>query len=259
MAGSMLCSDGAEGCHRLAIMVQNKARIVITQGADMNPQLTASPSHYDDNEVVNPSVNPHMSELLAARLSRRQALRGGMGVTTGVLLGSLGLSACGGGSDSPAPTAPTAKARALALGFTAVAKNLNDIVTVPAGYNVSIVHALGDPQHFGDASWAGDGSESADSYNRRIGDGHDGMHNFGLSEAGKFDATRSDRGLLCVNHEYVVAPHGLHPNGITANNTLGFAGVPLGTVRVASEVDKEIAAHGVSITEIKRGTSGTAK
>ena len=81
-----------------------------------------------------------------------------------------------------------------------------DKVSLPAGYQMSILHALGDPMHWGDESWKGDGSESADSYNRRIGDGHDGMYFFGLGEAGKFDAKRSDRGLLCVNHEYVVAP-----------------------------------------------------
>ncbi len=31
------------------------------------------------------------------------------------------------------------------LGFTAVGKNLNDIVTVPAGYNVIVLYRLGDP------------------------------------------------------------------------------------------------------------------
>jgi secreted PhoX family phosphatase len=91
--------------------------------------------------------------------------------------------------------------------------------------------------------WKNDGSETADSYNRRIGDGHDGMYFFGLSEDGKYDANRSDRGLLCVNHEYVVQPYGLHPAGITA-----------GAARVASEVEKEIYAHGVSVAEVKRTT-----
>ncbi len=190
-------------------------------------------NEYDDNEIVNASTNLHMNDLLAARLSRRQALKGGVGVTTTALLGSFGLAACG-GSDAVA---------ALALGFTAVAKNKNDLVTVPEGYQISILHALGDPMHYGDASWGNDGRESADSYNRRIGDGHDGMYYFGLADDGKFDANRSDRGLLCVNHEYVVQPFGLHPAGKTA-----------GAARVASEVDKEIYAHGVSVVEVKRST-----
>jgi len=194
---------------------------------------------YNDCSDVNPTNNPHIYDLMAASLSRRQTLKGGLGVTTSVLLGSMGVTACGGSNDSGVA--------ALALGFTAVAMNKNDVVTVPAGYQVSILHALGDPMHWGDASWSNNGSETADSYNRRIGDGHDGMHYFGLSESGKFDASRSDRGLLCVNHEYVVGPFGLHPNGRTA-----------GSARVASEVEKEIYAHGVSVVEVKRGGTGTA-
>ena len=202
--------------------------------------LHASPKdEFNDGESTNPSANSHINDLLAARLSRRHTLKGGIGLTTGVLLSSLGLTACGGGDDD------NASAEALKLGFAAVAMNKNDIVTVPAGYEVGILHALGDPMHWGINSWADNGSESADSYNSRIGDGHDGMHYFGLSEAGKFDANRSERGLLCVNHEYVVAPYGLHPSGKTA-----------GSSRVASEVEKEIYAHGVSVVEVKRDAKG---
>ena len=211
---------------------------------------TFAENSYDDNEIVNPSANPHMNELVAAMVSRRQALRGGVSVTAATLLGGLSLSACGGGDSpapAPAPVAPTPPAPApLALGFAAVAKNKNDVVTVPEGYQASILHALGDPLHWGDASWANDGSESADSYNRRIGCGHDGMYYFGLSDAGKFQADRSDRGLLCVNHEYVVGPYSLHPNGLTAGST-----------RVASEVEKEIYAHGVSVAEVQRKSGST--
>jgi secreted PhoX family phosphatase len=200
---------------------------------------------YDDNEIVNNSSNAHMSDIMSLRLNRRQALMGGVSATTTMLLGTASLSACGGGDDT-APAAAQAAAPAtakLALGFTAVAKNKNDVVTVPDGYQVSILHALGDPLHYGDESWKDNGSESADSYNRRIGDGHDGMYFFGLAEDGKFQADRSDRGLLAVNHEYVVQPYGLHPAGITA-----------GAIRLASEVEKEIYAHGVSVCEVKRGT-----
>lgn len=187
---------------------------------------------YDDNEIVNASTNMHMDELIAVRLNRRQALKGGVSVTTAALLGSLSLTACGGGNDD---------GNALRLGFNPVAKNKNDVVTVPEGYQVSVLHALGDPLQFGEESWKNDGSETADSYNRRIGDGHDGMYFFGLTEDGKFDANRSDRGLLAVNHEYVVAPYALHPAGVTA-----------GAARVPSEVEKEIYAHGVSVVEVKR-------
>lgn len=195
---------------------------------------------FNDGENVNFSDNAHIDDLLAARLNRRLALQGGIGVTTGLLLGGSAMAA-----QDKAGSAPKAKKAGLKLGFGSVAKNRDDKVTLPAGYQMTILHALGDPMHWGDESWKGDGSESADSYNRRIGDGHDGMYFFGLGEAGRFDSRRSDRGLLCVNHEYVVAPYALHPNGRTA-----------GASRVASEVEKEIYAHGVSVVEVKRDAKG---
>ena len=159
-----------------------------------------SSNEYDEDVVVNPSANPHFEDILAARLSRRVALKGGITTAASALLGGSILSACGSSDDSPAPApAPAPQPAPLKIGFNAVAKNKNDLVTVADGYNVSILHAMGDPLHFGDESWKDDGSESAESYNRRIGDGHDGMYWFGMSDAGAFDAKRSDRGLLAVN------------------------------------------------------------
>lgn len=37
---------------------------------------TTTVSEYDDNEIVNPSHNAHIGSMLAARLSRRSALKG---------------------------------------------------------------------------------------------------------------------------------------------------------------------------------------
>jgi hypothetical protein len=111
----------------------NNGASSLTPGTHMSDH-----NEYDDNAIVNASANLHMNDLLAVRLSRRQALKGGVGVTTTALLGGFSLAACG-GSDT------TAAATALALGFAAVAKNKNDVVTVPEGYQVSILHSLGDP------------------------------------------------------------------------------------------------------------------
>lgn len=189
------------------------------------------------NEIDNPSANTHIQEVIATRISRRGVLKGGVAVTASTLLGSVSLSACGGSNDKAA----------LALNFDAVAKNKLDLVTVPAGYQTRILHALGDPLSLTDAAWANDGSETAESYERRVGDGHDGMHYFGLSETDSYSANRSDRGLLCVNNEYVVRPYGLHASGRTS-----------GAARVAAEVDKEVNAHGVTVCEVKRDASGSA-
>ena len=59
-------------------------------------------------------------------------------------------------------------------------------------------------------------------------------------------AQRNEHGLLCVNHEYIDQPK-MHPNGATV----------VGGVRtVADEVRKEIAAHGVSVVEIRKDARG---
>lgn len=49
------------------------------------PKIRETSTH-DDSEVVNLTSNAHMDDLLVARLSRRSALKGGVSVTTGVLL-----------------------------------------------------------------------------------------------------------------------------------------------------------------------------
>ena len=92
---------------------------------------TTTVSEYDDNEIVNPSHNAHIGSMLAARLSRRSALKGSLGATSAALLGAVSLSACGGSDsyDIPAPPIPEAKR----LNFNAVAKTNADLVTVPEG------------------------------------------------------------------------------------------------------------------------------
>lgn len=216
----------------------------------MKPHVqSCEANEYDDDAIVNPSANAHLNDLIAARsLSRRQALRGGVSVTAGVLLGGIAQQVVANEGEVQDPTNALLDDEAsrnspLRLGFKPVAKNRLDLVTVPAGYRVDVLHSLGDPMHWGVSAWQDNGRESADSYQYRIGDGHDGLSYFGLGENGRYKADRSDRGLLCVNHEYVVGPYALHPNGRTIVNNVRT---------VPSEVDKEILAHGVSVVEVRR-------
>ena len=46
------------------------------------------------------------------------------------------------------------------LDFTAVAKNRNDVVTVPAGYAVTVLYRLGDPINGATPAYANDGSDT---------------------------------------------------------------------------------------------------
>ncbi len=186
-----------------------------------------------DSEDCNRSGNPDFQTVLDARLSRRSLLRGGVGTAATAVLGSLGLSACGGDDDGPVVDR---------LGFTPVAKSTADVLTVPAGYTARVIYALGDPLTAGTPAYRNDGTDT--DFDNRAGDHHDGMEYFGLSGDGlRADANGSSRGLLVMNHE-ALTDNFLHVNGVSARP------------RPASESDKEIPAHGISIIEVGKGTDG---
>jgi secreted PhoX family phosphatase len=211
----------------------------------MNKPVDMPLAHFQEEEDSNTSANPSFESVLAARLSRRGVLRGSVGTAATALFGSAVLAGCGGGDDDPAP-APAAPTETL-LGFSAVAKSLADTVVVPAGYTATPIYALGDPLAAGVADYRNDGTD--DDFENRAGDHHDGMEWFGLSASGAPSTTAADRGLLAVNHEATTDENRssffLHANG-------GTSTLP----RPASEVDKELAIHGVSVVEVRK--SGTA-
>ncbi|MBX9706555.1 MAG: PhoX family phosphatase [Caulobacteraceae bacterium] len=132
------------------------------------------------------------------------------------------------------------------LGFTALPKLLNDVVTVPEGYSISVLYALGDPIAPGVPAYGNQGNDT--NFAQRAGDHHDGMYFFGLNAAGTGrDDTSNTRGILCVNHENVTEQY-LHAGGtLTVVNGAR-------TNRV--EVDREIECHGVGIVEVARGSNG---
>jgi secreted PhoX family phosphatase len=147
-------------------------------------------------------------------------------------------------SKSKATTATTViTVNPSALGFTAVAKNQADIVTVPAGYTATVVYRLGDPISTGVSAFANDGTDT--NYAQRAGDHHDGMYYFGVNAAGNPDPTSNTRGVMCINHENINQAY-LHTAGAT--NT--------GGVRPYAEVIKEVECHGISVVEFAQGTNG---
>ncbi len=205
-----------------------KLNDVTSPGVDFN----------DDNSNV--SANPTFDSIFAARMSRRNLLRGGMGLAATAAIPAFGLAGCG--SDSEAVVAPPVAAEKL-LGFTPVAKSLADVVTVPAGYSVSVLYALGDPLFASTSAFKNDGTDA--DFENRGGDHHDGMEWFGLSANGTPSKNSSDRGLLAINHEATtdeaLSSFFLHANG-------GKTTLP----RPAAEVDKEVAIHGVAIVETRK-------
>jgi secreted PhoX family phosphatase len=180
-----------------------------------------------DEEDCNRSANPSLMDILDARLSRRNVLRVGIGTAGAAVFGSV--AGCGGGDDpTPITLAP----------FTAVAKSVADVVSVPQGYTATVLYALGDPLDAATPEFRNDGTDA--NYENRAGDHHDGMEYFGLNAAGTArDVAGSERGILGVNHE-ALTDQFLHPAGVTSNP------------RPPAEADKEIPAHGLSFVEVRK-------
>ncbi len=203
----------------------------------MKKPMDTSSSQVDFNDDnSNVSANATFDSIFAARMSRRNLLRGGMGLAAATALPTFGLAGCG-SDDSVA--APVEKL----LGFSAVPKSLADTVTVPAGYSVSVLYALGDPLFATTTAFKNDGTDA--DFESRGGDHHDGMEWFGLSASGTPSTTAADRGLLAINHEATtdatLSSFFIHANG-------GTTTLP----RPAAEVDKEVALHGVAIVETRK-------
>lgn len=209
----------------------------------MPKHTVSNPTVVDEDDIgFNNTANESFNSVLNARLSRRSVLRGGLASAAGAFLGSMGLSACGGGGAQLPPAAGTLASAStdVLLGFNAVAKSLADAVVVPAGYTATVLYALGDPLAAATAAYKNDGTDT--DFDNRAGDHHDGMEYFGLSASGTRDDSSSDRGLLAMNHE-ALTQHFLHANGASPNP------------RPVAETDKEIPAHGVSIVEVRRGVN----
>lgn len=193
-----------------------------------------------DNVSKNPTKNESLEELVESRLSRRTMIKGTLAVTASSFFG-INLTGCG---SSSSESISSVAASAL-LGFNPVAKNLNDVVTVPDGYSVQVLYKLGDPINSFTSEYKNDGTDT--DFNYRAGDHHDGMSYFGMNSAGTAkDLTNSNRGLLCMNHENMTQLFIHTADERTAYNK---------NSRPSAQIDKEVSAHGVSIIEIQKSSS----
>jgi uncharacterized protein len=199
--------------------------------------------HPSNDETINPSGNESIRDVMAVFTGRRNFMKGTLGAATVATLGGFMSNANAAYPVAPAPTG--------AIGFTSLPPNINpgftDAVTVPTGYTAKTLIAWGDaigvPGVF--ATVNHDHSSplpiTAALQNTTFGQHNDGMHFFPFPAVGKAGVS-SDRGLLVVNHEYV--DPGLHANTATyASPTL---------VITKALVDAQVAAHGVSVVEVRR-------
>lgn len=204
------------------------------------------PYHEDQELDNNTSDNIHFRDVLDQYVSRRSLITKAASGAVALTLAST-LTGCNDNNDDSgsnnggtAPVDPNKKPEKLT--FTPVAKNLNDIVTVPEGYEANVIYALGDSLNPSFGDWDDNNIPSGPSFQFRSGDCHDGMHYFGLNTStNRFDDTVSAQGLLVMNHEYINQTF-LHPKGPTKVDGR----------RPEDEVIRETNAHGVSVVQIKK-------
>lgn len=215
----------------------------------MNDRTKLPGKPIDPDDIgYNESANPSFETILSARLSRRNFMLGSAGTGAMAIFGSVSMGAllagCNSDSDSAAaaPLTPITPTETL-LGFTAVSKSIADVVSVPDGYSYSVLCALGDPLRAATSAYGNLGNDT--DYENRFGDHHDGMEYFGLSATGLPDPSNSERALIGLNHEATTdelkSSFFLHADG--GSNTLP---------RPTSELDKEMAIHGISVFEVKK-------
>jgi hypothetical protein len=178
-------------------------------------------SQVDDDIVSNQSGNPHFNEVVQARLSRRGFLGGGLALTATTSLGGIGALL------NSVPALARHRRDPL-LGFNGIAVSTADTVVVPDGYTAKVLVAWGDPVSDGPA-FAPDASNTWADQEQQWG-----MHNDGMVY---FPIRGSRHGLLVQNNEYTDDVL-LFPDGTAGWN--------------ADKTKKSLAAHGVSIIEVKK-------
>ena len=193
-----------------------------------------------DELPSNHSDNPHFSTIIERRLSRRDVLAGGVGAAMAGFLGAAlpGTAEAHKGRGRPSKGGPKGQ-KGPQLGFAPIPVTRSDTATLPHGYRAQVLIPWGTPITGQYPAYDGVKGNTGAEQEQQVGSHHDGMHYFPL----RWDP--NGHGLLCVNHEYV-DQRVLHVNGPTLVNGR----------RPTDEVRKEIAAHGVSVVEVRRSGRG---
>jgi secreted PhoX family phosphatase len=211
------------------------------------PRDRIVPRPHDASPCLNPSANSTFGDVIATRMSRREALcKGSFAAAFAFLPGAL--SGCGDdappeqatGGNEPAPPPE------LALDFAAVPKGLDDFIRVPEGYTAFVLTSLGDPIDAETSEYANDGSDG--DFAHRIGDHGDALLYFPYPKG----SGSSSEGLLVQNHEALTDVY-LHAEGPTNSP---FADKAATAARPLAEVVKEQEAHGVSLVKVLRDADG---
>lgn len=188
----------------------------------------------EDHRLFNRSSNQPFAEVLARHVSRRDVMRGGLGVAAASMLSF--------GGAAQALASSGAQKTPLTLAFEAVHGSLTDAIVVPEGYVAQVLVPWGTPLNSG-ASWQADQIMTPEQQAESVGMHHDGMAGFAL------DADNASRRfILALNNEYIDQEALWAPQGGPTNADAGK--------RPADESRTEINAHGVTLVEVEKDANG---
>jgi len=197
-----------------------------------------------DEAMSNDSANAHFKQVLDAHLSRRTALRGGLGASIAAFFGGVGMAGC----------ASTAGGEGGGLiGFEPVAASSADTVVAPRGYKVQTFIPWGTPITGPMPAFDPLGYTGADQAHQ-VGSHHDGMHFFPIEGRDPHKGSSSE-GLLVLNHEYV-EPRFMHARAVGQKLSSAAAPALVNGQRPADECRKELNAHGASVVHVRKTGSG---
>ena len=196
-----------------------------------NRRLPPAPASAADDDVrLSPGGAPTLTEIAAARLSRRAIMKGALASTA---LGTLAMPA-GVGAEASEPGG---------FDFTEISHGVDETHHVAPDHEAQVLLRWGDPV-LGEAPAFDPLRQSAAAQATQFGYNNDFLAYFPLPRG----SGAADHGLLCVNHEYT-------------NEEMMFAGKggrdrwPFDDVST-KQVAVEMAAHGGSIVEIRRKGGG---
>src|SRR5258707_1157069 len=200
----------------------------------MSPERLTRARAYENSENVgrNPSGNPTIGDVIAARFDRRDILKGVLGVAA--------IAA----TVSPLAIAAATKARADAaprFAFPELEAGVDADHHVAAGYDADVLIRWGEPLLPGAPAFD-PLKQSAAAQKRQFGYNNDYLAYFPMPGA----ANPSHHGLLVVNHEYTNEELMFPGLGRQDGKPALFGGM---TKKLA---DIEMAAHGGSVLEVKR-------
>ena len=181
----------------------------------------------NDDVPLSPADRDTIGDIILKRYSRRDMMRGTLGVAAAAaLFGPAALA-------SRNARAETAADR---FNFAEVAAGVDETHHVADGYQADILLRWGDPL-FPDSPAFDPLNQSAAAQLKQFGYNNDYVAFIPIGE-------NSDRGMLCVNHEYT--------NEEVMFPRIGRQDLTCFPDMTAELVDIEMAAHGVTIVEIAR-------